>query len=41
MPVRRVKGGFKYGSKGHVYKSRKGALAQMRAIKWRQGRKGK
>lgn len=30
-PVRKVKGGFKWGSKGKVYKSRKGAAKQARA----------
>lgn len=32
MPVRKVKGGYKWGSKGKVYKSRKKALKQGRAI---------
>ena len=40
MPIRKVKGGWKWGSKGHVYKSRKGAVRQARAIFWRK-RKGK
>jgi hypothetical protein len=31
MPVRKVKGGYKWGSKGKVYKSRKGAEKQARA----------
>lgn len=32
MPIRKVKGGYKYGSKGKVYKSRKKAVKQARAI---------
>ena len=32
MPVRKVKGGYKWGSKGKVYKSRSKALKQGRAI---------
>lgn len=32
MPVRRVKGGYKWGSHGHVYKTRAGAERQARAI---------
>ena len=31
MPVRKVKGGFKWGSHGHVYKTRAGAERQARA----------
>jgi hypothetical protein len=31
MPIRRVKGGYKWGSHGHVYKTRAGAAAQARA----------
>lgn len=31
MPVHRVKGGFKWGAHGHVYKSKAGAEAQARA----------
>jgi hypothetical protein len=38
MPIRRVKGGFKWGRKGHVYKTKGGALRQMRAIFWRKGK---
>lgn len=32
MPVRKVKGGYKWGKKGKVYKSKKKALKQGRAI---------
>lgn len=32
MPVRKVKGGYKWGSKGKTYKSKKKALKQGRAI---------
>ena len=31
MPVRKVKGGYKWGSRGHVYKTRAGAERQARA----------
>ena len=31
VPIRKVKGGYKWGSKGKVYKSRKGAARQARA----------
>jgi hypothetical protein len=31
MPVRKVKGGYKWGSKGKVYKTREGAERQARA----------
>jgi hypothetical protein len=31
MPVRKVKGGYKWGSKGKVYKTREGAEKQARA----------
>ncbi len=31
MPVRRVKGGYKWGQHGHVYKTRRGAELQARA----------
>lgn len=31
MPIRKVKGGYKWGSHGHVYKSRAGAERQARA----------
>lgn len=32
MPVRKVKGGYKWGEKGKVYKSKEKALKQGRAI---------
>ena len=32
MPVHKVKGGYKWGKKGKVYKSRSKALKQGRAI---------
>lgn len=32
MPVRKVKGGYKYGSTGKVYKSKKDAVKQGQAI---------
>lgn len=32
MPVRKVKGGYKWGKTGKVYKSRKKAVKQGRAI---------
>lgn len=32
MPVRKVKGGYKWGSKGKIYKSKSKALRQGRAI---------
>lgn len=32
MPIRKVKGGYKWGRTGKVYKSRKKALKQGRAI---------
>jgi hypothetical protein len=38
MPVRKVKGGYKYGSKGKVYKTRGGAVRQARAIRASQAR---
>ena len=31
MPIRKVKGGYKWGSKGKVYKTREGAERQARA----------
>ena len=41
MPIRKVKGGYKYGSKGKVYKTKAGAERQMRAIKASQSRRKK
>lgn len=40
MPVKKVKGGYKYGSKGKVYKSRDKAVKQGQAIKASQSRRG-
>jgi hypothetical protein len=41
MPVHKVKGGYKYGSKGKVYKTKSKAAKQGRAIKASQARRGK
>jgi len=41
MPVRKVKGGYRWGSKGKVYKSKAKATRQGRAIKASQNRKRK
>ena len=41
MPVRKVKGGYQYGSKGKVYKSREKAVKQGQAIQASQRRRGK
>ena len=41
MPVRKVKGGYRYGSRGKVYKTRAAAARQGRAIKASQARKRK
>ena len=41
MPVHKTKGGYKYGSKGKVYKSKAQAERQGRAIKASQNRRGK
>ena len=41
MPVRKVKGGYRYGSKGKVYKKRSDAVKQGRAIKISQKKRGK
>lgn len=32
MPIRKVKGGYKWGRKGKTYKTKKQALRQARAI---------
>lgn len=40
MPVHKVKGGYKWGSHGHVYKSKTGAARQGRAA-YANGYKGK
>lgn len=42
MPVRKVKGGYKWGRKGKTYKTKKQALKQARAIYasgWREKKK--
>lgn len=41
MPVRKVKGGYRYGKTGKVYKSRAKAVKQGRAIKASQARRRK
>lgn len=41
MPVQKVKGGYRYGTKGKVYKSRAKAERQGRAIKANQARRRK
>jgi len=40
MPVHKVKGGYRWGSKGKIYKSKKAALRQARAA-YANGYKGK
>ncbi|MFQ6703645.1 MAG: hypothetical protein ACLRFP_01005 [Alphaproteobacteria bacterium] len=40
MPVHKVKGGFKWGKTGKVYKTRAGAERQMKAV-YASGYKGK
>jgi hypothetical protein len=40
MPVRKVKGGFKWGSHGKTYKSKKKAVKQMKAA-FANGYRGK
>lgn len=39
MPVKKVKGGYKYGSKGKVYKQRSKAVKQGKAIKANQAKR--
>ena len=41
MPVKKVKGGYKYGSKGKTYKSRGKAVKQGAAIHASQNRRKK
>lgn len=41
MPVQKVRGGYRYGSKGKVYKSRAKAKKQGAAIRHSQKRRGK
>lgn len=40
MPIHKVKGGWKWGNSGKVYKNRKDAVKQMKAI-YANGYKGK
>lgn len=40
MPIRKVKGGYKWGKRGKTYKSRKKAVKQMRAA-FASGYKGR
>ena len=43
MPVHRVKGGYKWGSRGHTYKTKAGAQRQARAAYahgYREGKRG-
>lgn len=39
MPVHRVKGGYKWGKTGKIYKSRSKAVKQGKAIRANQARK--
>ena len=41
MPVRKVKGGYRYGKKGKVYKTKAKAEKQGRAIRASQAREKK
>lgn len=41
MPIQKVKGGFRWGNKGKVYKNKAGAVKQARAIIMSQKRAGK
>lgn len=41
MPIRKVKGGYKYGKSGKVYKKRSDAARQGRAIEASKARRGK
>ncbi len=41
MPIKKVKGGYRYGKIGKVYKSRKKAVKQGQAIVISKKRKGK
>lgn len=41
MPVRKVKGGFRYGSTGKVYKSKAKAIKQGVAVRLSQKKAGK
>jgi hypothetical protein len=39
MPVRKVKGGYRWGTTGKIYKTKAPAAKQGRAIKAAQGRR--
>lgn len=41
MPVRKVKGGYRYGTKGKTYPTREQAEKQGRAIRASQAKRGK
>lgn len=41
MPVRKVSGGYRYGTKGKTYKTKAAAAKQGRAIKAAQARRKK
>jgi hypothetical protein len=41
MPVRKVTGGYKWGTQGRVYRTRERAAAQGRAIQMAMKKKGK
>lgn len=41
MPIKKVKGGFRYGNTGKVYKSKAKAVRQGIAIRASQARRGK
>lgn len=41
MPIKKVKGGYRFGKKGKVYKSRKKAVKQGQAITISKKRRGK
>lgn len=41
MPVRKVKGGYKWGKTGKIYKSKRKALKQGRAIAISKRKRGK
>lgn len=41
MPVRKVKGGYRYGKTGKIYSSRKDAVKQGQAIAISQKKRGK
>ena len=41
MPIRKVKGGYKYGESGKTYPTRAGAVRQARAIRAAQAARRK